>query len=422
MIQELGTLMIKHFLFFLTLTTAIFGGKGEFRDSLNSIIASFPSGTRASILIINPLSQDTLYAFNPKQPLIPASNTKLFTTAVALELLSPDFKVYTKLFIDDKNLQDGTINGNLYLKGYGNPAFYEKDMDAFVDELKRRRIKRITGAIIGDESYFDSEYTREGSIEEENASVKLPPISALIYNHNSTTSRVRVRRKRYKTVTTFVKDPANFAANQLRRKLMSAGITVEGDYRSGITPRGAVEIASSHINLIDFVSRVNKRSDNYYAECLFKIVGAETSGIEGSAITASQAIMEFLKDHDINRDGLRLVDGSGISRFNQTSAATLSELLETIYLDIDLFERYNSTLSVAGYDGTLGGRMRGTSAEYNFKGKTGTLNGVSSLTGFLKLRNGDDVIVSILIEFSEKHQGYFRAMQDRIVSALSEIY
>jgi len=414
--------MIRFFLCFLFFRFSLFGGGIEFRDSLNSIVASFPVGTRAAILIINPLTQDTLFSYNPKLPLIPASNTKLFTTAVALDLLKPDFKVYTKLLTDDQYLNDGVINGNLYLKGFGNPSFYEKDLDNFVIALKQLRIRKITGAIIGDESYFDTEYTREGSIEEESASVKLPPISALIYNHNTTTTQKRVRRRRYKTFTTFVKDPSLFAANQFRRKILEAGISVEGDYLDGVTPPNAKEITSVHIKLIDLVSRINKRSDNYYAECLFKIVGAEASGIQGSAITASQAILAYLKEQDIYTEGLRIVDGSGISRFNQTTVGTLSELMETIYLDLPFFELYNSSLSIAGYDGTLGGRMRGTSAEYNFKGKTGTLNGVSALTGFLKLRNGDDIIVSILIEFNEKHQSYFRDLQDRMVSALSEIY
>lgn len=414
--------MHKHFLFFLLLAGSLFGGGAEFRDSLNAIVASFPPGTRAAILITNPLSQDTLFSFNPGIPLIPASNTKLFTTAVALDLLSPEFKIYTKLLTDDQNLKDGIINGNVYLKGFGNPTFSEKDLDDFVDALKKLRIKKITGSIIGDESYFDNEYTREGSIEEESASVKLPAISALIYNKNTTTTQKRIRRRRYKTYTTFVKDPSLFAANQLRKKIVTGGISVEGNYLNGVAPLNSKEITSVHIKLIDLISRINKRSDNYYAECLFKIVGAEASGTQGSAITASQAILAYLKERDIHTEGLRIVDGSGISRFNQTTVATLSELLETIYLDVDFFELYNSSLSVAGYDGTLGGRMRGTSAEYNFKGKTGTLNGVSSLSGFLKLRNGDDIIVSILIEFNEKHHSYFRDMQDRIVSALSEIY
>lgn len=414
--------MYKCFLISLLLAGSLFGGGVEFRDSLNAILASFPPGTRAAILIVNPLSKDTLYSFNPVIPLIPASNNKLFTTAVALDLLKPDFKVCTKLLTDDHNLNDGVINGNLYLKGYGNPTFSEKDLDNFVDALKKLRIRKITGAIIGDESYFDNEYTREGSIEEESASVKLPPISAIIYNHNTTTTQKKVSRRRYKTFTTFVKDPPLFAANQLRKKILTSGISVEGDYLNGVAPLNSKEITSVHIKLLDLISRVNKRSDNYYAECLFKIVGAEASGTQGSAITASQAILTYLKERDIYTDGLRIVDGSGISRFNQTTVATLSELLETIYLDLKLFEMYNSSLSVAGFDGTLGGRMRGTSAEYNFKGKTGTLNGVSSLSGFLKLRNGDDIIVSILIEFNEKHHSYFRDMQDRIVSALSEIY
>jgi D-alanyl-D-alanine carboxypeptidase/D-alanyl-D-alanine-endopeptidase (penicillin-binding protein 4) len=159
------------------------------------------------ILIINPLSTDTIYARNISQSLIPASNTKLFTSAVALKLLGINYEVSTKLFTDSDTIRNGIINGNLYLKGYGNPAFSEKDIDNIVEKLKKLNVYKITGKIVGDDSFFDTNYKREDSIEDEKSSVKLPPISAIIYNRNQI-DKQRKNKRRNRNYSTFIANPA----------------------------------------------------------------------------------------------------------------------------------------------------------------------------------------------------------------------
>lgn len=412
--------MLKSFLFILFFFTSAFS-QIELREKIDKILNELPEGTKSGIIIINPQTLDTLYQKDIKLPLIPASNTKLFSTAVALDLFGPDFKVSTKLLTDAKKTKGYMLDGNIYIKGYGNPTFSEKDMEKFAEELKNRGIRLITGNIIGDESYFDDIYTREGGIEEERASVKLPPISALIYKRNQIVTKRKVRRRiKYQTIN--VSEPAVHVAREFKTKLKEYGIIVDGNCLSSVTPDNAIEITSSYIKLLDMISIINKRSDNYYAECLFKIIGAEVNGLPGNGMLSSQTIISYMKDRDIYLGKCQIVDGSGISRYNQASAATIASLLENVYLDVKLFDLYNKSLSIAGYDGTLGYRMSGTSAEYNFKGKTGTLNGVSSLSGFLKLQNGDDIIVSILFEFDSKGGRYFRNIQDKIIEAVTESF
>ncbi len=132
--------------------------------------------------------------------MIPASVTKVFTTATALSLMGKDYRLSTILFTDDSNIKDGTINGNLFLKGFGNATFSSEDLLHFIFKLKNLGIKEITGNIVGDDSYFDNIYYREDWIPDESANVKLPPISALVLDRNKTVAkRKRGRRTIYVT-------------------------------------------------------------------------------------------------------------------------------------------------------------------------------------------------------------------------------
>lgn len=403
-------------IFFIINLTSVFSQ--QLIGKVDAILNSVPAGTSYGILIINPLTSDTLYARNISQSLIPASNTKLFTSAVALKLLGLNYEVATKLFTDTPNFSDGNINGNIYIKGFGNPAFSERDIDQMVTTFKNLGIKRITGKIIGDDSFFDSNYRREDSIEDEKSSVKLPPISAVIYNRNQIVTQRRYK-KRVRNYSTFISNPPLYVAELLRKKLIENGVQVDGGFEAGITPNTKTELFSASIKLIDMVNVINKNSNNFYAECLFKIIGAAASGVEGNAFSASQAIHRFLKENDIYSLGTNIVDGSGISRFNRISVASIVSLLEKFYLDMRYYETYYNSLSIAGIDGTLGSRMNRSSAEFNFRGKTGTLNGASSVSGYLRTVSGDDLIVSMIFEFNRKGNEYFKGVQDKIIEVLA---
>lgn len=411
-----------YFLIFILFFELLPNSKSIIRNRIDEILARL-NRADYSVLIFNPLNSDTIYSYNTNQMLIPASNNKLFITAAALDILGTNFKIYTKLFYKG-TIRDNVLKGNLYLKGFGNPAFRDDDMDKLIDVLATMGLRAIEGDVIGDESYFDDEYTREGSIEEENAAVKLPPISALIFNSNMTTEQKTVtvkRRKRVVTVTKNVGVPSLHASTVLKNRLISRGIKVFGQSQRGITPGESVEIANTYISLIDMVNIINKRSNNYYAECLFKILGAEVNGSPASGIDGTQATIGYLRDLGIYTRGLQIVDGSGISRNNKTSTGIIAKLLELAYLNHRLYDVYKKSMSIAGEDGTLRGRMINTHGHGNFFGKTGTLNGVSSLSGYLVLPNGDELIVSIIMNDPNRSSGdNYRRMQDQIVAALSQ--
>jgi D-alanyl-D-alanine carboxypeptidase/D-alanyl-D-alanine-endopeptidase (penicillin-binding protein 4) len=352
--------------------------------------------------------------------MIPASNTKLFTTATALSLMGGDFILYTKILTDDRNIKDGIIDGNLYIKGYGNSLFTTEDMDAIVNEIKRMGIIKISGKIIGDDSYFDNVYTRDDWITDEVANVKLPPISALVIDNNRQITRLK-RRGRFRNYYINIDNPPLYAAQLLRKKLTETGIEVSSAAEAGITPDESIIISEKGIELRELIQFINKDSDNFLAECLFKTIGAVSSGEQGNAFYSTQTILTYIADNGIFSQGTAIVDGSGISRFDQITVGAVAGLLEKMYFDIANFDDFFNSLSVAGIDGTLRRRMHGSFAQNNFRGKTGTLNGVSSLSGYLTCINGDDLVVSIFFEFSHSGSNFHRNIQDEIVKVLCDL-
>lgn len=413
--------MLKKTLFFLLFTNLLYSSsKDEVVDKINKILASLPSNTISGILIYNPLNQDTIYALNELRPMTPASLTKLFTTSTALAVMGKDHLLSTKLFSDDANLSDKVINGNLYIKGYGNSTFTDYDLQEMVNTLSNKGIKKVTGNIIGDDTFLDNIYTREDWIEGEGSNIKLPPISALVLDRNKTTIRKKIRR-RYRYITEMAKDPAIFSAERLLKKLRENLIEVVGAVQKGSTPDKAIIIAQQSVTLSDLISVINKNSDNFLAECLFKVLGAEETGKQGNSFYSQQSIQKFIKENNIYSTGTEIVDGSGISRSDKTTALAINGVLEKMYFDLNHFESFYNSLSIAGVDGTLRGRLIGTPAEENFRGKTGTLNGVSGLAGYLTNSDGEDYIITIMFEFTKGGWGYYRDIQDQIVNLITEV-
>lgn len=385
---------------------------------INEIISEIPEGTKIGMMIYNPLTQDTLININHTQKMIPASNTKLFTTAVALELMGGDYLLSTKILSDDKDISDAKIDGNIYIKGFGNGTFKTEDLDSLVTELYKSGLRKITGNVIGDDTYFDNVYSRDDWINEERANVKLPPISALVVDRNRTTI-TKKKRGRYRTYFVNVENPPLFAAKKFRDKLIARGIEVKGSAKSEQTPDNAVVISESSISLRNVLKLINKHSDNFLAECLFKSIGAVYSGKQGNSLFSTQAIISYIRDNGIYSEGTQVVDGSGISRFDEVTVGAITGLLEQVYFDINHFGDFYNSLSIAGVDGTLEDRLKGTPAENNFRGKTGTLNGVSSLSGYLTTADGDDLIVCIMFEFKKGGARKYRNIQDKIIEYLT---
>ena len=389
------------------------------QSKIRDVLDALPASTEIGILIYNPLTEDTIYSVNYTRSMIPASNTKLFTTAVALTLMGSDFVLSTKILTDTNSISNNIISGNLYIKGYGNSVFTSEDMDSLVEQITLRGIKKIIGNVIGDDTFFDNVYTRDDWIRDEEANVKLPPISALVVDRNTMIVR-RKRWGRWRNYRVNVENPPLHSAELLKKKLIEAGVEVTGKAMIGKTPVNAEVLVESPVILKHLIQLINKNSDNFLAECLFKTIGAAASGEQGNSFYSTQAILNFIEDNGIYSEGTAVVDGSGISRYDQITSGAIVGLLEKMYFDLNNFPYFYNSLSIAGVDGTLENRMNKFGSNIDFRGKTGTLRGISSLAGYLTTKNGDEIIVSMIFEFTRGGSNRYRNAQDKIIEILND--
>ena len=154
----------------------------------------------------------------------------------------------------------------------------------------------MTGNVIGDDTYFDDVYSRDDWISEERANVKLPPISAIVIDRNRTVVSKK-RRGRYRNYFVNVEKPPLFAAKKFRQELIAKGIVINGNAVSSTTPEDAISLIESEVQLSELIQLINKHSDNFYAECLFKTLGAVHSGKQGNSFFSTQAILNYIEDN-----------------------------------------------------------------------------------------------------------------------------
>lgn len=226
-----------------------------------------------------------------------------------------------------------------------------------------------------------------------------------------------------------VEDPALYAATLLVELLEARGVEVLGRARDGdLTPAesgaagGVVDTIAVHVSepLTASVRNFLKISDNLTGELLVKAVGASVAGPPGTYEKGLAAERVFLAGEvGIDTTAQMLADGSGVSRYNLVTARQIVALLDYMTTRDDLFPAYRAALPVAGVDGTLESRMRGTPAEGRAGAKTGTLNGVTALSGYVPAADGEQIAFSLMVEFYTGSSAPRRAMQDSIVAALA---
>ncbi|MCX7877216.1 MAG: D-alanyl-D-alanine carboxypeptidase/D-alanyl-D-alanine-endopeptidase [Ignavibacteria bacterium] len=345
-----------------------------------------------------------LYELDPEIPMIPASITKIIVSACAFYKLGVNYYVPTIVYTDDSDIKDGVINGNLYLKGFGDPDLNSGDIAYLAGELVKKGIKEITGNIVADESYFDKNYYNlRGVYSGDTGPSYWPYVNALALDKNSAAY-----------------EPATTAASLLSSNLISLGVTHQGTYVSGITPPGAKEVVQVSHSLYDILSNLNKESDNHSALTIFKMLGAKFKSNPASLEDGQSVIIDFLTEIGVDRYSYEILEGSGLTRYNRVNAEVYMKLLKFMYDDLFLFDYFLNSLTIAGKDGTLRNRMKGTSAEGNVYAKTGTLNSVSCLAGYVINKDNEILIFYIAMNGHGGNALNMRAAQDDFCIVLSE--
>lgn len=371
---------------------------------LSSVIDSIINALNCtvSVQVVSADKYDLLYEHNPRINIIPASITKLVTAATAFQVLgmSHDFK--TIVYSDDIDITDGIVNGNIYLKGYGDPDLNSEDVSSLASSISAKGIKEITGNVIYDESFFDNEhFTLANYYKGDTHQNYWPYITALSFNKNP---------KSY--------DPALSAASYLLDELKLKSITIDGIVISGVTPQAAKEIAETSHSFFNVIANMNKESDNQSALTVFKVIGAKYLNPPGTISKGEDAVITFLTGMGNQRNNFEILEGSGLSRFNTVNSDLYIRLLKYMYDDVKTFDYFYNSLSIAGTDGTLKNRMIGTEAEKNVHAKTGTLNSVSSLTGYAVSRDNELLIFFIAMNGFGGSANRVRYVQDLVCETL----
>jgi D-alanyl-D-alanine carboxypeptidase/D-alanyl-D-alanine-endopeptidase (penicillin-binding protein 4) len=343
-----------------------------------------------------------------------ASNMKLFTTGTALGRLGPDSRIPTSVLASGNLDRGGILHGSLYLVGggdpaLGTPAFYGRflgglgtNLFALKRQIRAAGVRAVTGRLYADDSIFDR--LRGVADSGYATSPYIGPLSGLAFNSGYSSSGGYA----------FATDPARVAARKLARALRRAGVGVRTRVAVGRAPRDAERVAVVRSPTVArLAAATNVPSNNYYAEMLIKLLGARFGGA-GTTAAGAKVVERFAHAHD---SAVHAVDGSGLTRTNHASPAEVARFLQAMRSE-EAGDEFIDSLAVAGRDGTVDDRMNGTAAEGRCRTKTGTLTGVSALSGYCFTRSGRTMIFSILMA-SVRDLGLAHLAQDRIADAVA---
>ena len=355
---------------------------------------------RTAALAVDLRTGAVVYERNASLSLLPASNQKLPVAYAALALLGPGYRFTTEL-VGTGTLVGDVWNGDLWLRGVGDPTLEETDLGALAADVAAWGIRRVDGAVIADESWFDARRTGPGwkrsfYIHES------PPLSALV-----------VDRGRYRGRTSA--SPALAAGSLLRQALADAGVRVAERTRTGTLTAAGFPLARDLAAALAAVIRdMGRESDNFIAEVLVKQLGA-IYGATGSTAAGVAVVRAALEDAGVPLAGVRLADGSGLSRLDRLTAEAVVALLEAGIADPDLRDAFLGSLAVAGVDGTLEDRLERRPARGQVIAKTGTTTVASALSGFVR----DRYVFAVLQNGSPVSPYWTRRAQDRFALALA---
>ena len=453
------------------------GNSANLERQINKIIDDeFFNHSQIAIEIYDLTTNQILYSKNNKMLLHPASNMKLLTSAAGLIYLGNKYNFTTSLYFSG-DIIDSVLCGNLYIKGGLDPDFTIKDLDSLVGFVKFLGIKFITNNVYADLSIKDSLYWGKGWMWDDDPDASASYLSALnicdntivvfvegnkvdlpgivklrpetnyvTIENNSLTipsgnltdleiTRDWVNRKNKIIISGKVAggaivdsnkhkekinilDPAMYFLALFKEHLNRNNILLGGELKVGNLPDKSIQLTSIERSIDSVMVNLNKESDNLSAEMLLYALAVNDSGTPAIAENGLQAIKNLVNSLGLNPDDYSFADGSGVSRYNLVSAELLIELLKYMY-KTPYFKLFYNSLPVAGIDGTLEKRMVNTQAQGNVHAKTGTIEGVSTLSGYVTAANGDKIAFSILIQNFVEKTRIARNFQDRICELLA---
>ncbi|UNU22201.1 D-alanyl-D-alanine carboxypeptidase/D-alanyl-D-alanine-endopeptidase [Microcoleus vaginatus PCC 9802] len=436
-------------------------------------IANRPEFSRSRWgILIQPLSSTTtLYSRDSQKYFIPASNVKLLTTAAALQKLGADFRIKTSVYSDE--------NGSLYVAGRGDPSIAEPQLKSLAQQLKQRGISQVN-ELIGDDSYFQGSAVNPNWEWEDAQAGYGAPINSLIFNQNAIDLLLSPQALGQPLKVTFAEpklanqwqlqnNSVTVAQNEpefieVGREFDRPIIRVSGQLKVGGEPESAyvavvnpannflqqfqqvlaaegipvkqalVASASRNLNqelatvesppLAELVRETNRESNNLYAEVILRLLGKVTDKMpqqqEDTGEMGLKELKTALTKLGVNPNSYILADGSGLSRHNLISPEALVQTLR-LMANSPAASIYRQSLPIAGENGTLKNRFNNTPNRVILQAKTGTLSGVSALSGYIEVPNYEPLVFSIIVNQSDLSAAKMRSATDEIVLLLNRL-
>ena len=450
-------------------------GVESLNDDLGAALTQHTRSGRWGVIVVSLTRGDTLFRASPDAMMQPASTMKMYTSVLALDRFGADYQFKTSVLRESQVGPDGTLEGNLYLRGGGDPSLSPRfwgatnPMDSLARLVAASGIRRIHGDVIGDASAFDPQLVPEGWLSRYLGAAYAARVSALSLNENlvwvvvqadgknaavtldpaTTTipvqstvrvvggSRGRISAVRQKDGSILVRgtigklappqryslvvdDPASFTTGALRAALEKAGVVVDGRVTVGATPSNATEVASlASPPLANIIAEMNRESINLFAELLFRDAAhAAAPDQAGSAATGLATLRSLLAERIGARpQDVQVSDGSGLSVLDRVTPRSMVELLSYAH-QAPWGATFHASLPLEGESGTLRHRARFTPARGNLHAKTGTTNTVASLGGYVTAKNGEILAFSFIYNGSDRWNA--KLAMDQMGATLAE--
>jgi D-alanyl-D-alanine carboxypeptidase/D-alanyl-D-alanine-endopeptidase (penicillin-binding protein 4) len=433
--------------------------------------------SKGAVEVVEVASGKVVFAKDADKPLIPASTMKVITAAAALRALGPAYRFSTDIYADAPIDAAGVLQGNLYVRGRGDPTFVVERMWKILADLRAEGLVQVKGDIVFDDTFFDQQSVMPGWNKEKD--VREGPSyfstsSALSLNHNTVTIIVapgpevgRPARVQFETpaksyiqldgsVSTgapgsrrtvdivrevklgamnfivsgsvpsddpmvryyrTVADPTLYFMGAWADLADGMGIKHTGKYRRGVVPASArliVQQRSSPLSTI--LMDMNKHSSNFIAEQVLKTIGAETAGVAGDVASGLRYIEEYLAEIGVTDPSVKLINGSGLSRDARLTASTINTVMRDMALDPRRGQEFLASLSLAGWDGTMWSRLGDDPGRV--RGKTGTIDGVHGLCGYVTAADGRAYVFTFLFNDLRGTSAPARRLHDRMLRSL----
>lgn len=445
----------------------------NYQQAITEILQKYP-GLYQGILVTSLNNNKIVYANNSEARFTPASNTKLFTAVAALDFLGADYIFKTQFLTNARVSKNHILPGNLYVKFDGAPDFTDKDLESMVIALRQAGVHRITGTVFFDNSSFDNIGYGPGWMWDDENNCYSAPVKSIIINQNCFAAKLKLEKKighkpqlinldkHHLTIINnqakiiaadnplcsldlfansqnhyqlkgciaknendlkldiAIKNPTLYGQELFKQLLQKHHISYQGQIKLGKpTAKTLVLVNHNSKPIRELVKTMLKDSNNMFADAIFKKIGQQYFHQQGNWLNSALAMRKILeKNAHLDFTNMKILDGAGGSRYNLITPIEVSKLLAYVYHNPKLKQEFIDALPISGIDGTLKDRLQNPNEKGKIKAKTGSMQGVSNLSGFINTNSQQQLSFVILFNnFPGKVETY-QDLQDQICGEL----